>query len=125
MMVEVCTRPLFSVGGTRCQRWPPASLENALWAPLPSTLKTAMPGRFSTIEALKPPPLTVLQIDRQLLVDEQLGVRTAFGSTDFDDYVFHGSSWAHHSTRLRKDDDAPEGGASSHIGLAEGASVLR
>ena len=36
VMLDVCTRPLRSVGGTRWMRWPPASLSNCRRS-LPST----------------------------------------------------------------------------------------
>src|ERR1700721_4213290 len=77
VMVEVWMRPLRSVGGTRCQRWPPLSLANRAWTCGPSTRNTIMPGRSSRRSRLKPPPPRELEIDAELLANEQLGVLAA------------------------------------------------
>src|SRR5262245_1524057 len=81
--VEVWVRPLRSVGGTRCHRWPPLSLANRASACGPSTRNTMMPGRSSTRSRLKPPPPRELEIDAELLTNEQFGVVAAFRGADF------------------------------------------
>ena len=48
VIVLVCTRPRFSVGGTRCQRCPPGSPANSAAAPRPVITSDAKPGRSST-----------------------------------------------------------------------------
>src|SRR5262245_6173542 len=85
--VLVWTRPRFSFGGTRCQRWPPASSANAWRAPRPDTRITANPGRSSTSSALKRPPARDLHVDRDLPRDERLRVVAALGRTHFENQV--------------------------------------
>lgn len=90
VIVEVWTRPLRSVGGIRCHRWPPASFANAVAAPGPSIERLTYPGSCSMRSTLKPPPHAAAGINLQLVFDEQLGVIATFGRSDFDDR--HGSS---------------------------------
>src|SRR5262245_35128177 len=91
VIVLDCTRPRFSVGGILCQRWPPASPANTARAPRPHTPAMTSPARRSTTQRLKLPPQREATVDRQLFLDEQLGIRTALGGTDLDDDCFlHG-----------------------------------
>src|SRR5262252_4596719 len=83
-------RPLRSVGGTRCQRWPPLSFANRAWASGPSTRNTMMPGRSSRMSRLKPPPPREPEIDAELLANQQFGIVAAFRGADFDNT--HGCS---------------------------------
>lgn len=90
MMVLVWTRPRFSLGGMRCQRWPPASPSKVSTALLPEILRTQRPGRCSTTSKSKTPPGPQLEVDGDLLVHEELGVVAAFGSPDlYDEAVTH------------------------------------
>jgi hypothetical protein len=84
VIVDVWMRPLRSVGGTRCHRWPPLSLANKAWACGPSTRNTTMPGRSSSRSRLKTPPSRKLEIDAELIADKQLGVGATFRGADFD-----------------------------------------
>src|SRR5262245_7510819 len=84
VIVDVWTRPLRSVGGTRCQRWPPLSLANKAWASGPSTRNTIMPGRSSIRTRLKTPPPRKLEIDAELFANEQFSIVAAFRGADFD-----------------------------------------
>jgi len=45
VMVEVCTRPRFSVSGIRCHLWPPGSFAKAFLAPGPEISRMMMAGR--------------------------------------------------------------------------------
>src|SRR5215467_2908697 len=85
VMVLVCTRPRFSLGGTRCQRWPPASSRNAAAARGPSARATIRPRRCSRIARLKAVAERAARVDRELLFDQGLGVVAALGGADFDD----------------------------------------
>lgn len=87
--VLVCTRPLFSVGGIRCQRCPPASSLKTCPACLPSARKTRRPDRRSTISRSKTPLERDLGVDGELLFDQELCIGTAFGGTNLDDESFH------------------------------------
>lgn len=88
VMVLVCTRPRFSVGGTRCHRWPPASLANVSSAPGPDTTNATNPSVCSVISTSKTPPLHQFHVDGELIFDEELCVSATFGSTNF--YDWHG-----------------------------------
>jgi len=48
-MIEVCVRPLFSVGGTRSQRCGPLSFLNSFFTPLPVSQIEANPSRLTTL----------------------------------------------------------------------------
>ena len=98
VMVEVWMRPLRSVGGTRCQRWPPLSFANRAWACGPSTRNTIMPGRCSRRSRLKPPPPCKLALNAELLANEQFGVIAAFRGADFDNTHEFFSSWLERDT---------------------------
>src|SRR5215471_10058973 len=93
VIVDVWMRPLRSVGGTRCQRWPPLSLANKAWASGPSIRNTIMPGRSSSRSRLKTPPPRKLEIDAELLANEQFGVVATFRGADFDDTHGYLSFW--------------------------------
>src|SRR5574341_1013815 len=83
--VLVWTRPRFSLGGMRCQRWPPGSSLNVSQAPLPVTRKTRKPDRCSTTSRSKTPPHSELRVDRELLLDQELRVISTLGRSDFHD----------------------------------------
>src|SRR5262245_39024360 len=85
-MVLVWTRPRFSVGGMRCQRWPPASSRNAAAAPEPSARKTIRPRRRSTSSRLKTVAERAFRVNRELFLDQGLGVVAAFGGADLDNH---------------------------------------
>jgi hypothetical protein len=84
VIVDVWMRPLRSVGGTRCQRWPPLLLTNSASAPCPSRRNTIMPGRSSRRSMLKTSPPRKLQIHAELLSNEQFGFYAAFRGANFD-----------------------------------------
>src|SRR5262249_5641493 len=86
VMVLVWTRPRFSLGGTRCQRWPPASSWNASSAPLPHTRKIRVPSLRSVSSRSKTPPRRALPVDPELVQDEELGVVAALGGADLDNH---------------------------------------
>lgn len=85
VIVLVCTRPRFSVGGTRCHLCPPGSFSNVAIAPRPTTRRTTKPERSSAIVTLKTPLRAELQVDLELLQNKVLGVRATLGSTNLDD----------------------------------------
>jgi hypothetical protein len=85
VIVLVCVRPRFSVGGTRCHLCPPVSPANSAAAPRPEMQSTAMPGRFSTRSTLKRPPRAKAQVDLHLIEHEELGISAALGSSNLDD----------------------------------------
>jgi hypothetical protein len=84
VIVLECTRPRFSVGGTRCQRWPPASSWNSP-ASGPNARNTIRPARASHSSRSKSPPGGEPLVDGELLRDQQLGVGAPFGGADLDD----------------------------------------
>src|SRR5688500_1126782 len=85
VMVDVWTRPLRSVGGVLCQRWPPASGRKVSYASGPITSASKMPGRASRTRKLKTPPNTKSFVDFGLLFHQELCVFSAFCRTNFDD----------------------------------------
>ena len=82
VMVLVWTLPYFSVGGTRCQRWPPASLEKSEVF-LPVIWRTARPDLKETIEYSKWPPACQPRVNIYLFGNQILGVRSTFSCSDF------------------------------------------
>ena len=76
--VELCRRPFCSVGGTRCQRCPPASLRNKSAAPFPVIFSTISLSESETIAKLKPPPFASLGIDSSHVANEQLRIVAPF-----------------------------------------------
>src|SRR3954469_14731129 len=82
-MVLVWTRSRFSLGGTRCQRWPSASSRNrgsARAPPRSLTRRTQRPSRASATSRLKTVVKRAARVDAQLLVDQGLGVLAPFGT---------------------------------------------
>lgn len=89
VIVLVWTRPRRSVGGIRCQRWPPPSFAKT-WAALsPTTRRQIKPERCSRISASKPVPLCSGDVDPSLVTNEEPGVFAAFSGSNFDDHVWH------------------------------------
>src|SRR5215467_6460730 len=86
VMVLVWTRPRFSLGGTRCQRWPPGSSRKQAAALAPTARKSITPRRSSRSSISKPVAERAARIDRELLLHQQLGIIAAFGGTDLDDH---------------------------------------
>src|SRR5262249_27596852 len=85
VMVLVWTRPRLSLGGTRCQRCPPASSSKAASAPAPVTRSTTTPGTWWTISASKTALRHVPRVNAELELDERLRVIPAFRRADLDD----------------------------------------
>ena len=86
VMVLVWTRPRFSVGGIRCQRWPPASCVQCWAAVGPVIRRIAYPGRASRSSASKAVAEGALAVDANLIGDEQFRVVPAFGRSNLDDH---------------------------------------
>src|SRR6185312_7323170 len=101
VMVLVCTRPWRSLGGTRCQRWPPGSSRKQPAAPAPTTRKSMTPRRSSRSSISKTVAERAARVDGELLLHEQLGVVAAFGGADLDDDG-HGSPPAGEGTGTRR-----------------------
>lgn len=95
--VLVWTRPRRSVGGTRCHRWPPASLPKATAAAAPETRRTISPGRSSITSSSKIPPQCSPRVDACLFAHEQFRVGPALGSPNF--YHHEAGLYAITSTR--------------------------
>lgn len=89
--VDVCTRPRFSVGGTRCQRCPPASFAKSALAPLPSKRTETNPGLSSRRVESKTPPVSGLDVGAEHVGYQKLRILTAFGGAYFNYNGLHGS----------------------------------
>ena len=86
VIVLVWTRPRFSVGGTRCQRCPPASFANTSFTFGPLTSKITIPERCSIISKLKTPPNPQLNVNGELLKHQVFGVCAAFSGSNLYDH---------------------------------------
>jgi hypothetical protein len=85
--VLVCTRPRFSVGGTRCQRIPPDSFRKNSSALGLVDRRVTDPGRWSKISRSKTVASGALCVHAQLFQHEKFGVLSTFCCAYFDDHA--------------------------------------